>query len=387
MYEAATRFIGNPSSLHEEGRAARQLIEQARSAVAELLGAHSTEVVFTSGGSESNNTAILGAAHAALQARGRRGQVISSPLEHPSISAALQVLREDGFKITHLPVSADGRIDPADLRTALSAEETALVSLSMCNHELGNIYPIAEFVRLSHEYGALFHCDAVQAAGRMPIDVAQIDVDLLSVSAHKLYGPKGVGALFLRAAHRSGKTSKQPRLPGLDPLLPLIRGGSQEKGRRAGTENVAGIVGFGTASGLCSRELTQNAEFVTGLRDRLEARLLQIAGARRNGDVSSRSAGTANLAFAGVEGELLFMNLDLRGIAVSTGAACSSGSPEPSAVLLALGLSRTQALEAVRFSLGPKNTVEEVDTIADAVLASVNLIRQTKQAPLAKREF
>lgn len=376
MHEAAAHGTGNPSSLHEEGRAARQRVERARSQVAALLGASPPEIIFTSGGTESNNAAILSTARAVARARGRRGQIISSPLEHPSVGQPLAELAQEGFKVTRLPVDGSGRIDPSDLHRQLQQEETCLVTLSLCNHELGNLYPIAEFSRLSHRYGALFHCDAVQAAGRIPVDVGALEVDLLSISAHKLFGPKGVGVLFFRPPTR--EAAVQNGLPS-DFQPSLLRGGAQEKGRRAGTENVYGIVGFGIAAELCRQEFLLRAADVADLRDRLEALLLQIPGARRHGDVtpSARVPGTANLAFAGVQGELLFMNLDLRGIAVSTGAACSSGSPEPSAVLLSLGLGRTQALEAVRFSLGPENSSAEVDAVAAAVTESVAVIRST----------
>jgi cysteine desulfurase len=269
-------------------------------------------------------------------------------------------------------VDRQGCIDPAELRQALVREETTLVTLALCNHELGNLYPIVELCRLSHQHGALFHCDAVQAVGRIPVDVGALDIDLLSLSAHKLFGPKGTGALYVRAPAPGNP-------PVLSTLPSLLRGGAQEKGRRAGTENVSGISGLGAAATLArSRQLCSSAE-VGALRDRLEERLLGQPGARRHGDGSTggRCPGTSNLAFAGVEGELLFMNLDLRGIAISTGAACSSGSPEPSAVLLALGLQRKQALEAVRFSLGPENTLQEVEQVLDAVIESLALIRSS----------
>lgn len=376
MVEAATQFFGNPSSLHAEGRAARQVLEKARSEVASLIGSSPTEVLFTSGGTESNSTAILGAARASARARGRAGQLVSSPLEHPSVRSALAQLQAEGFKLTWLPVDAQGRIAPADLRRVVSQEETALVSLALVNHELGNLYPIAELCQLSHQYGALFHCDAVQAVGRVPLSVLELDVDLLSISSHKLFGPKGVGALFVRsrsAAH--AKAQRTPPLTTLSDMPSLLRGGAQEKGRRAGTENVPGIAGLGAAAALGRREMLSQWAHVAALRDALEARLLRIPGARVHGDSTARAPGTLNVAFAGVEGELLFMNLDLAGIAVSTGAACSSGSPEPSAVLLALGLERRQALEAIRISLGPQSSAAELEQTAQAIEASVALVR------------
>lgn len=383
MVEAATQFCGNPSSLHAEGRAARQVLEKARSEVAALIGANPMELLFTSGGTESNNTALLGAARASLRARGRAGQVVSSPLEHPSVRKALEQLQDEGFKLTWLPVDRQGRLDPAELRRVVAQEETALVSLALMNHELGNRYPIAELCQISHEHGALFHCDAVQAVGRVALSVADLDVDLLSISSHKLFGPKGVGALYVRAprpkrADASTKAPSSPSLITLSDMPQLLRGGAQEKGRRAGTENVPGIAGFGAAAALCRRELLVRWAQVAALRDALEARLMRIPGARVHGDTDAgcRSPGTLNVAFDGVEGELLFMNLDLAGVSVSTGAACSSGSPEPSAVLLGMGLERRQALEAIRISLGPENSAADIDQAGQAIEASVALVRR-----------
>ena len=363
MSAASERLFANPSSLHAEGRAARHAVEQARAEVAALLAAAPSEIVLTSGGTEGNNLAVLGAARAARQ-RGGPAHVISSPLEHPSVRAALGLLREEGFAITLLPVDENGRLAPESLRAVLSAQPASLVSLSLCNHELGNLYPIGELARVAHAAGAYFHCDAVQAAGRVPIDVRALAVDLLTLSAHKLSGPKGVGALYCRGA---SSTAGRKALAGELALAPLLVGGQQEKGRRAGTENVPGIIGLGRACQLARERLPGSAARIAGLRDRLEGRLLALPGARRHGDPEARVPGTTNLAFAEVEGELLFMNLDLRGVAVSTGAACSSGSPEPSPVLLALGLLPGAALEAVRFSLGSTNTELEVDQVANWV--------------------
>ncbi len=384
---AGQRCFANPSSLHAEGRLARQAVEEARREVAALLHAEPNDIVFTSGGTESNNLAILGLMRSLRQAGGP-AHVISSPLEHPSVGAALAQLGSEGFAVTRLPVDAHGRIAPESLRAALAAQPTALVSLALCNHELGNLYPIAELAELAHAAGAWFHCDAVQAAGRVPIDVAALGVDLLSLSAHKLAGPKGVGALYCRERRACkpqaapGAIARPPRpRDGELALAPILHGGQQEKGRRAGTENVLGIIGLGAACRLARERFLPDAARVAELRDRLEDRLLRITGARRHGDPVSRAPGTANLAFAGVEGELLFMNLDLRGAAVSTGSACSSGSPEPSPVLLALGLPRPAALEAVRFSLGATNTPQEVDLVAGWVKECVAHIRRLAPSP------
>jgi cysteine desulfurase len=284
------------------------------------------------------------------------------------------VLAAEGFAVTRLPVDDQGRISPAALQAALARQPAALVSLALCNHELGNLYPIAELSALAHAAGALFHCDAVQAAGRMPVDVRALGIDLLTLSGHKLAGPKGVGALYCRS------------LPSEPPLAPIIVGGQQEKGRRAGTENVLGIVGLGRACALAQSDFLPAAGRVAALRDRLEKGLLAVPGARRHGDPGARVPGTANLAFAGVEGELLFMNLDLAGVAISTGAACSSGSPEPSPVLRALGLDPAAALEAVRFSLGPTNSEAEVDAVIALVVRTVAHIRGLSPSPPHARQ-
>lgn len=378
----ALGIVGNPSSAHREGQVARNAIEGARREVAQLLGCSPAEVVFTSGGTESNNAAIFGAMGVmhcgVMQCRERGGeggearrQVISGPLEHPSVRRALEQLRAEGFRITVLPADGKGRLDPEQLERALAEEPTALVTIQLCSHELGNVNPIAELARRARAAGALFHCDAIQAAGKIPLDVRALGVDLLSVSGHKLYGPKGVGALYYRQA------KELPTVP------PLLCGGSQEKGRRAGTENVAGIVGFGEAARLARERLLPAAAELAVLRDRLEALLLAIPGARRHGEDRSehRAPATSNLGFAGVQGEVLMMGLDLRGAAVSTGSACSSGSPEPSVGLLALGLSREQALEAVRFSLGLSTTAAEIEVVAAWVREIVEHARSIGAAP------
>lgn len=380
MVEALSCF-GNPSSQHIEGQRARGAVEAARREVAALLGCSPFELVFTSGGTESNNTAILGAARARARAGlGGDGpwQVISGPLEHPSVRRSLEVLRGEGFRVTVLPVDAAGRLDAAALERALGDGRTALVTVQLCSHELGNLNPIAELLARARAHGAWFHCDAVQGAGKVPLDVRALGVDLLSVSAHKLYGPKGVGALFVRGVpvRTEGSSAAACGVP-LD-LPALLVGGSQEKGRRAGTENVPGIIGFGRAARLAREELLGRAAEVAALRDRLESQLLQIPGARRHGEErpEHRAPATCNLGFAGVTGELVMMGLDLRGAAVSTGSACSSGSPEPSVGLLALGLSREQALEAVRFSLGLDTTAADVDQVAAWVREIVEHVRR-----------
>jgi cysteine desulfurase len=338
--------FGNPSSIHAAGRAARDAVERARDQVAAWLHAGRDEVVFTSGGTEGNNLAIRGAAETARLADARRTRVITSPLEHPSVLAAVAALEVRGFVVTQLPVDERGRIDPDSLARALGPD-VALVSVQLANHELGNLQPIAAIAERAHGAGALVHTDAVQAAGKLAIDVRALGVDLATVSAHKLYGPKGVGAIYLRAGSS---------------IEPHSVGGHQERGRRPGTENVPGVVGFGVATRLCAEEGAAWSAHVSALRDRLEAGAIAL-GARVNGDRTNRVGNTTNLAWAGADGELVVESLDLEGVAASTGAACTSGSLEPSPVLLALGQDRATARLAVRFSLGRENDAAEIDRV------------------------
>jgi cysteine desulfurase len=349
--EAMTPFLseryGNPSSIHAAGRAARDAVERAREEVAALVGGSREEVVFTSGGTEGDNLAVRGLAEATRAAEPERVRVIASPLEHPAVRASVAALGRGGFEIVELRVDAAGRIDPDELVRLLQVP-TALVTIQLANHELGNVNPVATLAAHARTAGARFHTDAVQAAGKLPIDVAALGVDALTLSAHKLYGPKGAGAVWLRR--------------GLD-AAPLIVGGHQERERRPGTENVAALVGFGVAARLARAHGPAWSAHVAALRDRLEAGARAIGGATVNGDPDARVANTSNLAFDDAEGELVVMNLDLAGVCASTGAACTSGSLEPSPVLLALGQSRARAATAVRFSLGRDNTSGEIDTV------------------------
>jgi cysteine desulfurase len=355
---------GNPSSVHALGRKARAAIEGARQEVAALLGASADGVVFTSGGTEGDNLAVLGLARAIGRRGGPPVRVISTRLEHPAVLGALSELARAGAEIVFLPVGAQGEIDPAGLAAALSGVAPGtptLVTIALANHEIGTLAPIGELARIAHAHGALFHSDAVQAVGRVPVDVPGLDVDALTVSAHKIGGPKGVGALWVR--------------PGLLPE-PLVTGGRQERERRAGTENVPGILGFGAASRVARAKLAGGVgAAIAERRDRLEARLLAIPGARRHGRATNRVPGTSNLGFAGALGELVVIGLDLDGIAVSSGAACSSGTVAPSSVLLGLGLSPGEAREAVRFSLGDENSDDEVDRVAASVEIVVARVR------------
>lgn len=347
--------FGNPSSVHEAGRRARDAVERARDQVAALVGGAREELVFTSGGTEGDNLAVRGAALAARASDARRTRVVASPLEHPAVEGALSALAGAGFVIERLHVDAAGRIDSQ----VTFGPDLALLTVQLANHELGNLYPVAQLAARAHAAGGLVHTDAVQAAGKVAVDVRALGVDLLTVSAHKLYGPKGVGAVFVRA--------------GLD-LLPHTAGGHQERGRRPGTENVAAIVGFGAAAELARREHAAWAAHEAPLRDALEAGALAL-GARIHGDRAARVANTTNLAFDGVPGDLLVEALDLEGIAASTGAACTSGSVEASPVLLALGQPKARAAEAVRFSLGRHNTRAEIDRVLALLPSLIERIR------------
>ena len=338
--------LGNPSSIHGAGRAARDAVERARDQVAALLSASRDEIVFTSGGTEGDNLAVRGLAEAARAADPRKNRVVVSPLEHPAVLASTRALEARGFRVTLLVVDEAGRLDLDEVRRALDGE-VALLTVQLANHELGNIFPLAELAERARAVGAAIHTDAVQAATKIAIDVRALGVDALTVSAHKLHGPKGTGAIWLKA----GQT-----------LEPHSVGGHQERERRPGTENVAGIVGFGVAAERARANLASERSKITRLRDRLEAGAREL-GARVNGDLAARTGNTSNLAWEGIEGEWVVQALDLENVCVSTGAACSSGSLEPSPVLLGLGQARARAREAVRFSLGRDNTDEEIDRV------------------------
>jgi cysteine desulfurase len=342
--------FGNPSSLHWFGQRARAAVEEARAAVAALAGAEPSEIVFTGSGSEADNLALRGVAARARP--GRRG-IVASAIEHHAVLNTAKALREEGWPVAFAAVRESGAVDLDRLAGELD-DATALLSLMLANNETGVVQPVAEAARLARARGALVHCDAVQAAGRLPIDVRALDVDLLALSAHKICGPKGVGALYVRRG---------------TPMAPLVRGGGQERNRRAGTENVAGIVGFGVAAAIARAALAAESERLGGLRDRLEARLLQIPGARRNGG-GPRLPNTANVSFDGTEAEDLLIALDLEGVAVSTGAACSAGGVEPSHVLRAMGLAPERVQSSLRLSLG--RTTDDADvTRAAETIASV----------------
>ncbi|MFB3819365.1 MAG: cysteine desulfurase family protein [Candidatus Methylomirabilales bacterium] len=360
MTTAYARF-GNPSSLHEAGRAARQALEEARTALAHAAGATDKDtVVFTSGGTEADNLALKGLAFG-QRARGRH--LIVSSVEHHAVLHAAAWLATQGFEVTRLPVDAAGRLDPDDLRRALRPD-TILVSVMHGNNETGVLFPVADLAALCRERGVAFHTDAVQTLGKVPVDWAALGVDLLSLSAHKIQGPPGIGALLVRR----GIT-----------MQPLLHGGSQERSRRAGTENVPAAVGFAAAARRAVADLPAQAARLRRLRDRLEDGLLAaVPDVVVNGREAARLPHTSSLAFLGLEAESLILALDLQGIAVSSGAACSSGSLEPSHVLLAMGLPRARVQASVRFSLGPSTTAEEIEHVLTVVPGVVERLRRVR---------
>jgi cysteine desulfurase len=365
MAAALREEFGNPSSVHHFGQQAKAVLDDARSAVAALIAADPSEVVFTSGGTESDNLAIRGAAEA-LETSGRR-HIIASTIEHEAVLNTLKALARRGWRTTLLAVDQTGIVSPETLRVALT-DDTAVVSVMHANNEIGTIQPISELARLAHERGALFHTDAVQSAGKIPIDTKALGVDVLSLSAHKFYGPKGVGAIFVKRGVR---------------LLPLMTGGKQERSRRAGTENVAGIVGMGVAAQEARAKMASEAARLSALRDRLEQGVLGgVSGTMVNGAPSPRVPNTTNISFDRVEAESLLIALDLAGIAVSTGSACSSGTLEPSHVLKAMGFPPHRTQNSIRFSLGSGNTEADIDRVVAAVPGIVEKLRNLTRIPV-----
>jgi len=357
--------FGNPSSIHSYGSAAKAALDEAREKTAALLGAGAREIIFTSGGSEGNNLAIKGVSFA----EGGRGgkHLVTTKVEHDSTLDAFMYLETRGFKVTYLGVDKQGLLDLDELREAVTGE-TRLVSIIYANNETGAVMPMEDIAVVVKEKGALLHIDAVQAAGKIEIDLKRIEADLVSISAHKFYGPKGAGALYVR-------DGLARRLS----LTPLIHGGGQERGLRSGTENVPAIAGLGKAAELALGELHEDRERVGRLRDELFARISSGAGGvTLNGQPDTIVRNTLNLSFSGVNGGSLAMALDLEGIAVSTGSACSEGNVDPSHVLLAMGRTRKEAHSSVRFSLGRFTTREEVEYAATAVVAAVNRMRKLK---------
>ena len=350
--------FGNASSVHRFGQQAKALLDDARSSVATLIGAEPSEIVFTSGGTESDNAALRGAAEA-LAPTGRR-HLITTAIEHEAVLVTFKALARRGWQTTILPVDQSGIVSPGALESALT-DETALVSVMHANNEIGTIQPVAEMARLARSRGALFHTDAVQSVAKLPVDTRALGVDLLSLSAHKFNGPKGAGALWIKRGTR---------------LLPILTGGKHERTRRAGTENVPAIVGLGVAADLAREKAAGTLARIAALRDRLELEVLsRIPGTVVNGAQHPRVPNTTNISFDRVEAESLLIALDLEGIAVSTGAACSSGTLEPSHVLRAMGLPTHRAQNSIRFSLGGGNTDAEVDYLLDKLPKAVDKLR------------
>lgn len=356
VFETILPFLterwGNPSSSYAFGSSLKSVIEEARGHVAALLGASTREIVFTGSATESNNTALL----AALSADPAKRHVITSAVEHSAVLNHTIFLEKHGYRVTRLPVDRDGLLDLATLDAAL-APDTAVVSLMAANNETGVLFPVADIAALCARRGVRFHCDAVQAVGKLPLNLKSLPVDYLSLSAHKLGGPKGVGALFVRKGA---------------PFVPHVHGGHQERGRRGGTENVAGIVGLGRAAELARTELPTYAAAVQPLRDRLETELLaRIPGAERNGHATQRLPNTTNLTFPGIESEALLLLLDQAGICASAGSACLADSDEPSHVVRAMKPESAASRQMVRFSLGKETTQTEVAAAAEAVVTAV----------------
>ena len=364
---------GNPNSIHSFGQSARGAVERARASLAALIGARPSEIVFTSGGTEADNLAIFGivegiAGRSPVSAVGRARHIVTTTIEHHAVLHSCQALEGRGIAVTRVPVGRDGVVDPEDIQRALRPE-TVLITVMHANNELGALQPVAEIGRIAVQAGVRFHSDAVQSAGKVALDVANMGVDLMSLSAHKFYGPKGIGALFVRKGVQ---------------LEPLLYGSRGEGGRRAGTENVSGIVGLGKAAELALERLDAESAGIAMLRDRLEQGLLErVSGARVNGGAARRLPNTCNITFPEVESESLVIALDLQGVACSAGAACLSGAVDPSHVLAAIGLSPAEARGSIRLSLGRGTTDDDVGLALNAIPEAV--ARQRELSPTPRR--
>lgn len=365
MMPYLTDTFGNASSLYSLGQDAHHGVQASHAAVAAVLGADTNEIYFTSGGSEADNWAIKGVAE--LMAKKGKKHIITSAFEHHAVLHTVKKLEEQGFRITYLPVYENGIVKVEDVKNAI-CEDTALVTIMYANNEIGTIQPVAEIGAVCHEKGVLFHTDAVQAVGHVAIDVKAQNIDLMSMSAHKFHGPKGIGALYCK---------KGIRLPN------LIEGGAQERGRRAGTEAVYAMAGMAAALTEANDALAQNTAKLTALRDRLIDGLLKVESSRLNGDRQNRLPGNVNISFEGVEGESLLLYLDMKGISASSGSACTSGSLDPSHVLLAIGLPHEVAHGSLRLSLCESNTEEEIDYIISCVPEIIERLRN--MSPLWER--
>lgn len=357
MMPLLTDIYGNPSSLHSVGQIAKEHLEAARETVAECIGADPKEIYFTSGGSEADNQAIRSAAY--IGARKGKKHIISSKFEHHAVLHTLDALKKEGFTVTLLDVYSNGIVKPEDVANAIT-DETCLVTIMTANNEIGTIQPIAEIGEICKEKGVLFHTDAVQAVGHIPVNVKDMNCDMLSVSAHKFHGPKGVGFLYARKGIL---------------LTNIIYGGAQERNKRAGTENMASIVGMATAIKDAADHLQENAEKVTAMRNRLIDGLKGIERSRINGDLEHHLPGTLNMCFEGIEGESLLLLLDAKGICASSGSACTSGSLDPSHVLLSIGVPVEIAHGSLRLSISEYNTMEQMDHIVKSVPEVVSYLR------------
>lgn len=365
MMPYLTEYYGNPSSIHSFGRKGKEALDKAREQVSLLISANPKEIIFTSGGSESANFAIKSTALKGLS--DNKNHLITTKVEHECVLESFMFLERQGFEVTCLDVDSDGLIDLDELRDSIK-DNTALVSCMYANNETGVIFPVEKIAEIVKERGALFHTDAVQAAGKIDIDLNKIPADLLSISAHKFYGPKSVGALFVR-------DSLSQRIS----LAPIIHGGGQERGKRSGTENVPGIVGLGVASAIAIEEMENDQLKIRNLRDGLLQSLKQnIKDIKLNGSIENMLGNTLNLSILGAVGESLTMNLDIEGVAVSTGSACSEGAVDPSHVLSAMGLSREEAASSIRISLGRFTEKEDIDYAASVFPKVVDRIRQVK---------
>jgi len=352
-----TDTFGNPSATYSYGQEAKEAIEEARVKVSELIGAEVDEIVFTSGGTESDNFALVGVAYA-NQARGNH--IITTPVEHHAVTETCKYLEERGFRITYVPVDEHGLVDPSDVKKAIM-DDTILISVMHANNEVGTIEPIAEIGKIAKEREIYFHTDAVQTVGHLPVDVDELGADLLSLSAHKFYGPKGIGALYIRR--------------GIE-IAAFMHGGEQERRLRAGTENVPGIVGLGQAIEIARQEMQSEAKRLTPLRDKLIMGILEgIDHTRLNGHPSMRLPNNVNISFGSLEGESIVLNLDLEGICASTGSACSSASLEPSHVLTAMGLSSERVYGSVRLSLGKWTSEEMIERVIEVLPVIVQKLR------------
>jgi len=352
--------FGNPSAIYTAGQEAREAVEHAREQVALLVNAEPDDVYFTGGGTESDNWAIKGAVRAWGD---RKNHLITTPIEHHAVLEACEAVQELGWEVTFVPVDSTGMVDPNDVRRAITSR-TGIISVMHANNEVGTIEPIAEIAAIAREHGIPFHTDAVQTVGRIPVDMQALGVDMLAISAHKLYGPKGVGALVVRRG---------------TPLRPLLDGGGQERGRRGGTYNVHGIVGLGAAAQRVLQQGTSEMERVRALRDRLVQGILErVPDVVLTGHPTHRLPNNAHLAFGGVEGETLVLSLDAVGIYCSAGAACSSGDTEPSHVLVAMGVAPHLIEGSVRFTLGKDNTEEQIDYTVEQVVRAVHKLRSLR---------